>query len=113
MGKSGRDGSPAKKEEIVCAKSVEAAMQLERPLPPEQDQLDSLSMMVLTLTGFGIMKANPVLNWTSWFVLLSFFINRANTQSLFSQSLISLVMVTVSTGIVYWRMMNGTIPLGK
>jgi hypothetical protein len=92
---------------------MEAAMDLEHPLTVEPDQLDTLSVVILSVTGFGLMRGNSLLNWGAWFLLITFYINRASTKSWFSQSLFSLVMVTVSTGIMYWRMMNGSIPLPK
>jgi hypothetical protein len=99
--------SAAKKEAMVCGPSIEAAMQLEKPLPLEPDALDTLGMLILGLAGFGIVNAYPLINWASLFILISIYINRANNRSWFSHLLLSIVLVMISTGMLYWRMMNG------
>jgi hypothetical protein len=97
----------AKKEALVCGPSIDAAMSLEKPLPVDPDPMDTLGMLILAVAGFGIVRANPLINWGSLFLLISMYINRPNNRSWFSQSLVSILMVTISTGILYWRMMNG------
>jgi hypothetical protein len=88
-------------------------MQLEHPLHVEPDQTDTISFLLLSVIGFGFVRVSPLINWMAWFVLLTFYINRASTKSWFSQSLISLVMVTVSMFVLYWRMVSGSLPLPK
>ena len=71
---------------------------------------ETLSMMVMSFTAFGMMKGTPALNFISAFVLLSFYINRPRTVSWFSQSLVSLAMIFFSCGVLYWRLMKGYLP---
>jgi hypothetical protein len=97
----------AKTEALVCGPSIDAAMQLEKPLPVEADAMDTFGMLILGIAGFGIVRANPLINWASLFLLISMYINRSDTRSWFSQSLLSILMVAISTCILYWRMMSG------
>jgi hypothetical protein len=104
--KRSRSASPGKKKAWAPELSIDAAKPLQHQLVPEPDQFDSLSMMFVTFTMLGVMKMNPLINWVFWFVLLSFYINRADGSTRFSQSLMSLIMVTGSIGLLYWRMMK-------
>ena len=109
MGKT-NDGTKAKKEPLVPEKDIASAMTLEHKIPVEQDPAETLSMMVMSFTAFGMMKGAPALNFISAFVLLSLYINRPRTRSWFSNSLVSLAMIFFSCGVLYWRLMKGYLP---
>lgn len=106
----GTDNPKPKKEPLVPEKDIDSAMTLHHKIPVEQDPAETLSMMVMSFTAFGMMKGTPALNFLSAFVLLSFYINRPRTASWFSQSLVSIAMVFFSCGVLYWRLLKGYIP---
>lgn len=97
------------KKDFTPEPSLEAAKRLTRYLQPEQDHGDSAAMFVMTFSMFGMTKANPLINWAIWFVLLSLYINRTRTRSYLSQSGISLIMVTFSTLFLYYRLTKGLV----
>ena len=111
---SERKESPKpKKEPFVIKKDIEAAMRLENQLQVEPDLSDQFSMFIMSFTAMGLMKGTPAVNFVAVFILLSFYINRNRTASWFSQSLISMGMVLASCGMLYYRMMTGTLPIPK
>ena len=97
------------KKDFVPEPCLESAKRLTRYLQPEQDPGDSAAMFVMTFSMLGMMKANPLINWGIWFVLLSIYINRSRTRSYLTQSGISLIMVTFSTLFLYYRLTKGLV----
>ena len=98
------------KKDFVPEPSVDAARRLKKRLQTEQDSTDSLAMFVTTFSAFGMMRANPLFNWGAWFILLSLYINRGRSSTHFTQSGISLIMVTISTIFLYYRLTKGYVP---
>ena len=74
-----------------------------------KETLLNLPDNVRYISMLGMMKANPLINWGIWFVLLSIYINRSRTRSYLTQSGISLIMVTFSTLFLYYRLTKGLV----
>ncbi|KAH0792661.1 hypothetical protein GPJ56_003495 [Histomonas meleagridis] len=95
------------KKDFVPEPCLESAKRLTKRLQTDQDPTDSLAMIVMTFSAFGMMRANPLFSWGAWFILLSMYINRSRTSTRLNQTGISLIMVTISTIFLYYKMTKG------
>lgn len=85
-----------------------SAQPFKEKLPaPSSVFYDSASMIILSVSFFGTIFAQPTLNWMAFFMLYAININRPPSQIKISQSRMALYMVIFLTFFLYYRMMHG------
>ncbi|KAK8890389.1 hypothetical protein M9Y10_035165 [Tritrichomonas musculus] len=85
-----------------------SAQPFKEKLPmPNSTFYDAASMIVLSISFFGTIFAQPTINWVAFFVLYAININRPPSQIKISQSMMALIMVIFLTFYLYYRMMHG------
>lgn len=77
-------------------------------LPPRKSfYTDIFSLVFVSLSFFGMVFADPTLNWISIFVLFAIHINEPRNGGRLTQNSISLLMVFVSTIFLYYKLTQG------